>query len=64
MNIKERVIEELNYIPEPKLAEVLDFVRLVKARPDREQHEFALLSESTWARDWLRPEEDEAWRDL
>jgi hypothetical protein len=26
--------------------------------------EEALLSEALLARDWLRPEEDEAWRDL
>ena|SRR5829696_5050442 len=29
-----------------------------------EAHETALLSERVLARDWLRPEEDEAWRDL
>lgn len=60
----DQVIQELCQLPEPKLEEVLRFVRLVKSNSDLEQSEFALLSESAWSRDGLRPEEDEAWRDL
>jgi hypothetical protein len=34
------------------------------ASPQGDISETALLSESALAKDWLRPEEDDAWRDL
>jgi hypothetical protein len=58
------LLAELEDAPEPLLAEVVDFVRFLKSRRAAEQFETALLSESALAADWLRPEEDDAWRDL
>jgi hypothetical protein len=60
---KEFVIREMEGLPPLLLQEVLDFVRFLKARKPRGL-ETALLSETVLSRDWLRPEEDEAWRDL
>lgn len=63
-NEKELVIREIENLPKPFLQEVLDFVRFLKMKAGQEQLETALLSESTLSKDWLLPEEDEAWRDL
>jgi hypothetical protein len=47
---------------------LLDFLRFLKSRYQKEtgtEHiEPMLLSESALAKDWLRPEEDEAWKGL
>jgi hypothetical protein len=43
--------------------QVLDFVRFLTAKTAQGGLETALLSETVLSRDWLRPEEDEAWRD-
>lgn len=55
---------ETEGLPAPLLDEVLDFVRFLKVKAASEKAETAILSESALEKDWLRPEEDEAWRDL
>lgn len=62
-NIRE-VMGEIEELPEPLLEEVLHFVRFLKSQASQERFEAALLSEAALRKDWLRPEEDEAWRDL
>ncbi len=57
------LVKELEHVPDPLLDEVLDFVQFIK-RKHAEKMESALLSEASLAKDWLRPEEDEAWQDL
>ena len=64
MTTKELLINEIKGVPEPLLAEVLDFVYFLKAKIAREKLEPAVMSESSLSGDWLRPEEDEAWQDL
>jgi hypothetical protein len=64
MTAKETLLAELQDFPEPLLSEVLDFVRFLKTKERRKTVETAMLSEPALARDWLRPEDDEAWRDL
>ncbi len=61
---KEAVVREIDDLPAPLLQEVLDFVRFLKSKAAQGRLETALLSETVLGRDWLRPEEDEAWRDL
>jgi antitoxin MazE len=39
-------------------------IRIKAISPNRLPSETALLSEKSFARDWLRPEEEEAWKDL
>jgi hypothetical protein len=63
-NGKEAVMHELDDLPKSLLQEVLDFIRFLKMKGVQEQLETAVLSESTLQKDWLRAEEDEAWRDL
>jgi hypothetical protein len=64
MTTREILLTEIEQTPEPLLDEVLGFVRLLKKAPLEESLDLALASESALAKDWLRPEEDEAWRDL
>lgn len=64
MSTKERLFSEIEKVPEPFLAEVLDFVYFLKTKIAREKLAAAVASESSLSKDWLRPEEDEAWQDL
>ncbi|MGL4620932.1 MAG: DUF2281 domain-containing protein [Chroococcidiopsis sp.] len=64
MNTKDLLLQEIEQVPEPILEEVLDFLRFLKAKEILQRQEATFLSEPSLAKDWLRPEEEEAWRDL
>lgn len=64
MNKKELLLHEIEAIPEPILDEVMAFVQFLQSRISAERLYPALASEAVLKRDWLSPEEDEAWRDL
>ncbi len=64
MSKKELLLSELEQVPEPFLDEVLDFVHFLKTKITRERLNIAIASESSLKKDWLRPEEDEAWQRL
>ena len=64
MKEKELIIREIENLPPDLIKQVVDFVRFLKGKAAQDRFGTALLSESALARDWLRPEEDEAWRDL
>lgn len=64
MSKKELLIRELEQVPEPLFDEVLDFLHFLKAKIFEQGLDIAVASESSLKRDWLRPEEDEAWQNL
>jgi len=64
MDRKEALIREAENLPTVFLQEVLDFVQFLKDKATQENLETALLSESALRKDWLKPEEDEAWQGL
>jgi hypothetical protein len=65
MTIKEQITQELERLPEPVLKEVLDFVQFLKTKQQqKEMLEITIMSESSLAQDWLKPEEDAAWQNL
>ncbi len=64
MNKKELILNEIQQVPDPLLEEILDFIRFLKTKVLEDRMETAVASESTLKKDWLKPEEDEAWRDL
>jgi hypothetical protein len=64
MNKKDLLIDELEQVPEPLLDEVLDFVRFIKMKMTMDLKDITIASESSLKKDWLRPEEDEAWQNL
>ena len=59
----EEVIEEMNGLPDPALAEVLDFLKHLKARVPHVD-EATILAETSLRKDWLKPDEDAAWQHL
>lgn len=64
METKEQILKEIEVFPEPYLEEILDFIYFLKSKASKNRMETALLSEPILSRDWLSPEEDDAWKDL
>jgi hypothetical protein len=64
MTKRDLLIHEIEKAPEPLLDEVLDFFEFLKMKSARERMESALAGESSLRKDWLLPEEDEAWKNL
>ena len=65
--LTQALIEELKAAPQEVQQEVLDFLRVLKARQamrDEGGEDLLPLAQTAWAADWSTPEEDEAWRDL
>lgn len=64
MSKKELLLNEIEQVPESFLDEVLDFVHFLKSKIIKERLNTAIASESSLKKDWLKPEEDEAWQGL
>lgn len=64
MTVKDKLIAELETLPEALVAELLAHVHDLRKKNAQKARQTAIASESALARDWLRPEEDEAWKDL
>jgi hypothetical protein len=64
MNKVEIIKSEVEKFPEPLLDEVLDFVHFLKGKIISGKMATVFASESSLKKDWLRPEEDEAWQNL
>ncbi|MBW4640457.1 MAG: DUF2281 domain-containing protein [Gloeocapsa sp. UFS-A4-WI-NPMV-4B04] len=56
MNTKEQIIQEIEQVPEPLLAELLEFVRSLKVKPTSEGKAFKayLESEEKWSEVYRR----------
>jgi hypothetical protein len=64
MTKRESLLKEIDRVPDSVLDEVADFIRFLQVRVARDSMTTAVASESSLRKDWLRPEEDEAWQDL
>ncbi|MDK2921669.1 MAG: hypothetical protein PWR24_1226 [Desulfonauticus sp.] len=64
MEVKELILKEIEKIPEEYLPEILDFIRFLETKVLEERIGTAMASETSLKKDWLKPEEDEAWQDL
>lgn len=64
MEERELIAKEIENIAEPYLTEILDFIRFLKTKALEQKMKLALACESSLKKDWLRSEEDEAWKDL
>jgi len=64
MKEKDLIISEIEDLPSEKLYEVLDFIKFLKQKYKKNLIETALASENSLKRDWMTPEEEEAWKDL
>ena len=59
---EEIILEKIRGLPLPYWKEVIDFIDYLQSKS--EKRETLFLSEKSLAKDWLLPEEDEAWKDL
>ncbi|ODS32382.1 MAG: hypothetical protein SCARUB_02493 [Candidatus Scalindua rubra] len=64
MSKKELLLSEIEQVPEPFLGELLDFVHFLKTKKINDRMDITVASESSLKKDWLKPEEDEAWQVL
>jgi len=64
MEVKELILKEIEKVPEQYLTEILDFIRFLETKVLTEGMGTAIASETSLKKDWLKPEEDEAWQDL
>lgn len=61
---KEQLLQEIGQAPDPFLDEVIDFIHFLKMKAIQEKTGGVTISESSLKKDWLKPEEEEAWRNL
>ena len=64
MTTKDAIIHAVEELPAEYLDELAAYLRQMQLRAANQNVPTALASEKVLARDWLRPEEDEAWREL
>lgn len=64
MESKEILLKEIDQFPPEYLEEVSDFIRFLKQKKGNQKLDISIASESSLKKDWLLPEEDEAWKDL
>jgi hypothetical protein len=64
MTNKEKVIKELDRVPVEYYDILIRFLNALADKPVGSATETPLMSESSLAKDWLKPEEDKAWADL
>lgn len=64
MTPRDLILQKLEHLPNYLLDQVLIFLKFLKLEYGQDRLETALLSESALRKDWLLPEEDEAWQDL
>jgi hypothetical protein len=64
MTTKEAIVKAVEDMPEEYLDDLAHYVEKLQHKSVRRLAPTTLASEAALAKDWLRPEEDEAWRDL
>jgi hypothetical protein len=62
--VKELIAKEIENAPEPYLTEILDFIRFLETKAVTQKMKLAIASVSSLKSDWLKHEEEEAWKDL
>ncbi len=65
---KEAVVKEIEKLPPHLLEEVAEYIDFIKYKKSKNKNleidDITLASEESLAKDWLRPEDDEAWKNL
>ena len=61
---REKLISNIDNLPQEYLAEVFDFVEYLKLKRMQSLSETAILSEYSLSKEWNTPEEDAAWQNL
>ena len=65
---RERLVEKIEKLPPYLLEEVAKYIDYIEFRRVKDnqfdERSITLVSEESLAKDWLKPEEEEAWKDL
>ena len=63
---KKKIQEYLEHLPDKYISEILEYLHFLqfKSRNEDADSSSMLLSEDALAKDWLSPEEDQAWQHL
>lgn len=63
---RELLSKELNKIPDNLLQELYNYIKFLKSKKSstKDKIETPCASENVLAKDWNKPEEDEAWKSL
>ncbi|MBS3969542.1 MAG: DUF2281 domain-containing protein [Clostridia bacterium] len=62
---KETLVKKIENLPSNLLKEVADFIDFIEYKGKKSKvNNITLASEKSLAKDWLKPEEEEAWKDL
>lgn len=65
---KEILVKKIEILPPYLLQEVADYIDFVEYKKYRKNNmkisDITLASENSLSKDWLKPEEDEAWENL
>jgi hypothetical protein len=64
MSSKETLLQAVEELPEELLAQLAEYAETLRLKAAHCEVPTALASQELLAQDWLRPQEDEAWRDL
>jgi len=64
MTTKEAILKAVEDLPEECLDDLANYAELLRHKTAFLSLPTAMASERVLAKDWLRPEEDEAWQDL
>jgi len=64
MTKKEIIIKEIEQFTESDLDDIIRYLTQLKSNIVRETSATLFASETSLKKDWLKPEEEEAWKDL
>ena len=64
MKIKDEVLKKIDDIPEKYLYDILSYIRNLELKIETEKLGISIASEGVLKKEWLSPEEDEAWKNL
>lgn len=64
MSTRTLILKEIKKIPEPLLKEILDYIYFLESKIAKKKRGISIASESSLKKDWMKPEEDEAWKNL
>jgi hypothetical protein len=64
MTAKESLLQAVEELASEYLVDLAEYARRLRLKAAHREVSTALASEEVLANDWLRPEEDEAWKDL
>jgi len=64
MTAREALLQAVEELPEEYVMELAEYAEKLRLRAAHCRVPTTFASQKLLARDWLRPEEDEAWRDL